>query len=201
MQELPAEEWIRPFPSWVKKGTAKLIDFVPDIKTTSVKIPDSVCLVIGNSCTPSPKLLTLGTRYNKRVVECRFALAAMAIKAGKIENFEDCHYKTFAELQKEMGYSFDQMIELVNESFSSKTEYTPQKISREFEVEDPFDIVKEIPHVYEVKSQNAAFDLYKRAYHVLTEAKRVHDFRRICDDESLEEDDKVKQLGNLMNES
>lgn len=93
------------------------------------------------------------------------------------------------------------MIDLVNKSFSSKTEYTPQKISREFEVEDPFDIVKEIPHVYEVKSQNASFDLYKRAYHVLTEAKRVHEFKRICEDEALEEDDKVKQLGTLMNES
>lgn len=39
-----------------EKGTAKLIDFVPSIKTTTVKLPDSVCLVIGNSCTPSPKL-------------------------------------------------------------------------------------------------------------------------------------------------
>jgi galactokinase len=108
-----------------EKGNAKLIDFVPAIKTTSVKVPDSVCLVIGNSCTPSPKLLTLGTRYNKRVVECRFALAAMALKAGKIENFEDCTYKTFEQLQTEMGYSFEQMIELAGESFSSKSEYTP----------------------------------------------------------------------------
>mmetsp|Transcript_15689 Transcript_15689/g.24081 ORF Transcript_15689/g.24081 Transcript_15689/m.24081 type:complete len:150 (+) Transcript_15689:448-897(+) len=80
-------------------GTAKLIDFNPALKTTNVKIPDSVSLVIANSCTPSPKLLTLGTRYNKRVVECRFALAAMALKAGKIENFEDCTFKTFYELQ------------------------------------------------------------------------------------------------------
>jgi N-acetylgalactosamine kinase len=62
-------------------GQAKLIDFVPAIKVTEVKIPDSVCLVIANSCTASPKLLTLGTRYNKRVVECRFAVCAMSIKA------------------------------------------------------------------------------------------------------------------------
>jgi len=115
-----------------EKGTAKLIDFVPEIKTTSVKVPESVCLVIGNSCTPSPKLLTLGTRYNKRVVECRFAVAAMALKAGKIENFEDCTYKTFEQLQKDLGYSFEKMIELAGESFSSKAEFTPQKISREF---------------------------------------------------------------------
>ena len=99
-------------------GTAKLIDFHPEIKCTSVKIPDSVALVIGNSCTPSPKLATLGTRYNKRVVECRFALAAMALKAGKTENFEDCPYKTFYQLQEDLQYSFEQMIELANTSFS-----------------------------------------------------------------------------------
>jgi len=58
-------------------------------------MPDSVCLVIANSLTPSPKLLTLGTRYNKRVVECRFALAAMAVKANKCDKFADCPYKTF----------------------------------------------------------------------------------------------------------
>lgn len=76
-------------------GVAKLIDFIPEIKTSDVKVPNSVSLVVTNSVTPSPKIMTLGTRYNKRVVECRFALAAMAIKAGKLENFEDCKYKTF----------------------------------------------------------------------------------------------------------
>lgn len=184
-----------------EKLCAKLIDFVPSITATTVKIPDSVVLVIGNSLTPSPKLLTLGTRYNKRVVECRFALAAMAMKAGKIENFEDCKYKTFAELQKDLGYTLEQLLELVNESFSSKSEYTPQKISREFQVEDPFDIVNEIPHVYEVKQQNASYELYKRAYHVISEAKRVYDFKATCDDETMGESDKVHKLGKLMNES
>ena len=60
--------------------------------------------------------------------------------------------------------------------------------------------MKEIPHVYEVKSQNASFELYKRAYHVLTEAKRVHDFKAVCEG-TLDEDSKVLALGKLMNES
>ena len=71
---------------------------------------------------------------------------------------------------------------------------------REFEVEDPFEIVEHIPHVYEVKSQNASFELYKRAYHVLTEAKRVHEFKAACESE-MNEDSKVQLLGKLMNES
>jgi galactokinase len=81
-----------------EKGTATLIDFVPCIKTTKVAIPESACLVIANSCTPSPKLLTLGTRYNKRVVECRFGVAAMALKAGKAKDFEKCKFTTFEQL-------------------------------------------------------------------------------------------------------
>lgn len=78
-------------------NTAKLIDFVPAIKTTTVKVPDSVALVIANSLTPSPKLLTLGTRYNKRVVECKFALALLALKMGKIQSFLECPFKTMRE--------------------------------------------------------------------------------------------------------
>jgi galactokinase len=77
---------------------AKFIDFVPKIASYTVRVPDNVALVIANSCTPSPKLMTLGTRYNKRVVECRFALAAIALKADKIDLFEDCKISTFREL-------------------------------------------------------------------------------------------------------
>ena len=53
----------------------------------------------------------------------------------------------------------------------------------------------------DVKNQNSTFDLYKRAYHVMTEAKRVHSFKEVCEDPSLSEEDKVNKLGQLMNES
>ena len=180
---------------------AKLIDFIPQIKATTVSVPKSVSLVITNSCTPSPKVLTVGTRYNKRVVECRMALAAMAIKADKCDLFEDCKYKTFRDLQDDLGFSFEQMLKLVEESFSRKSEYTPQMISKEFDVEDPFIIVRDVPHYLEVKNRNASFDLYKRAFHVLSEAKRVHDFKKVCEDDSLDEETKVTRLGELMNQS
>jgi galactokinase len=78
-----------------KMNTAKLIDFVPSLKATDVKVPDSVSLVIANSLTPSPKLLTLGTRYNKRVVECRFGVALLALHKKLISDYMSCHYTTF----------------------------------------------------------------------------------------------------------
>jgi len=58
------------------------------LKASDVKIPENVSLVIANSLTPSPKLLTVGTRYNKRVVECRFGLLILALKLGKAETFD-----------------------------------------------------------------------------------------------------------------
>ncbi len=61
---------------------AKLIEFNPALKAIDVNVPQSVSLVIGNSLTPSPKLLTVGTRYNKRVVECRFALHILTLRTG-----------------------------------------------------------------------------------------------------------------------
>lgn len=184
-----------------KMGTAMKIDFIPQIACTDVKIPESCALVIGNSCTPSPKLLTLGTRYNKRVCECRFALAAMTMKAGLSDTFLDCPFKTFQQLQDKMDYTFDQMIELAKKSFQSHGEYTPQKISREFGVEDPWKLVLDVPHWNEVQKRNASFELYKRAFHVFSEAKRVHQFADLCADTNVPEEEKVVQLGKWMTES
>jgi galactokinase len=43
--------------------------------------------------------------------------------------------------------------------------------------------------------------LFKRAYHVCKEAKRVHDFNAACIDPTTTDDQKVEILGNHMNES
>lgn len=61
--------------------------------------------------------------------------------------------------------------------------------------------MKDVPHVIEVKNQNAGFDLYLRAYHVFSEAKRVFDFKEICDNKEMIDEEKVQKLGRLMNES
>lgn len=58
-------------------GKAKLVQFNP-IRTTDVQIPEGYVFVVANSLTPSPKLQHKGTKYNKRVVECRFVLYILA---------------------------------------------------------------------------------------------------------------------------
>jgi galactokinase len=79
-------------------GRAKLIEFNPELKAIDVTVPSSVSLVIANSLTPSPKLLTVGTRYNKRVVECRFGLYIITLALGKASSCREIKYKNFYEL-------------------------------------------------------------------------------------------------------
>ena len=61
--------------------------------------------------------------------------------------------------------------------------------------------MKEVPYINEVESKNLDYELYKRAFHVLSEAKRVVDFRATCNDEGMNDDSKIQKLGQLMNES
>ena len=80
--------------------------------------------------------------------------------------------------------------------------YTVQMLQREGNVDDPFDfMVSNIPHLSEVQSQNTAFYVYERAYHVFGEAKRVHDFKETCDLTDIAEEERTKKLGELMNQS
>lgn len=145
-----------------KMNTAKLIDFVPSLKATDVKIPESVSLVIANSLTPSPKLLTLGTRYNKRVVECRFAVAVMALKLKLCKSYLECPFTTFQELQAALGKSLEEMLK--ESSYLLKQGgYTIEILKRETGYSNPFELVEKIPHVNEVESKNTVFYLFERA--------------------------------------
>jgi len=180
-------------------GTAKLIDFAPYIKATSVNLPSNIALVITNSAASVPKALTSGTRFNKRVVECRFGVAAMAIKAGKSPSFNECKYTTFEALQTDLGYNFDQMLELLDKSLT-KDDYTIKRMQDELGCQDPFDICQDVVDVNEVKEQNTSYFIWNRASHIIKEAKRVYEFKDICDKGNFTEDTRV-QLGNFMNES
>ena len=74
---------------------AKHISFVPKLLAEDVNVPDSVCLVIANSLTPSAKALTVGKHYNKRVVECRLGVAFLALRCGLCQDFLETPVKTF----------------------------------------------------------------------------------------------------------
>lgn len=72
---------------------------------------------------------------------------------------------------------------------------------RESGIEDPFELVATIPHLNEVHAQNTTFYLHERAYHVFGEAKRVYDFKACCEAGDVDDEARVKRLGELMNSS
>jgi len=157
-------------------------------------VPSSVCLVVANSLTPSAKVLTVGTRYNKRVVECRFAVALLAQRCGLCSDFLETPVKTFQQLQEAMQQTKEGMLKIVSEHLRPGG-YTPARIDQEANCDDCFELVNDVPHVDKVKAQNAEFFLYERAMHVFAESQRVSDFKSTCESQDLTEEQKVLKLG------
>ena len=121
-------------------------------------------MVISNSLTMVPKLLTAGTRYNKRVVECRVGLIILSLKHGVIKSPTEKKYATFYEMQKGLGLTFDQMKELVVK-YVKKEPYTEADIKATLGC-TLLDLVKDIPNHDIVISSNKEYFLYKYVYSV-----------------------------------
>ncbi|GCC37163.1 N-acetylgalactosamine kinase isoform X1 [Chiloscyllium punctatum] len=170
-----------------EKGMAKLIEFNP-LRATNVKLPKGAVFVIANSCIEMNKAAT--AHYNIRVVECRLATKILAKGKGvKWENL-----LKLGDLQTELGVSLETMISNVEQILH------PEPYSRE-EVCQHLGISQE-ELCSTILSQNTqhvtTFKLYQRAKHVYTEARRVLQFKRICDEAPA---NALQLLGELMNQS
>ncbi len=73
---------------FAEMNKAKLIEFNPVLQTSDAHLPQNMAIVISNSLIHSPKVLTVGTRFNKRVVECRLALYLLTFKVGLVDSWE-----------------------------------------------------------------------------------------------------------------
>ncbi|KAL8153624.1 hypothetical protein V2J09_011384 [Rumex salicifolius] len=185
-----------------KTGFAELIDFNP-IRATDVGLPAGGSFVIAHSLAESQKAVTAATNYNNRVVECRLASIVLAIKIGmnpkdavsKVKTLSDVEdlCLTFAssrgssdpvdavkEILKEEPYTAEDIEKITNESLTSIFSNSPTSL----------DVLKAAKH----------YKLYQRAAHVYSEARRVHAFKDTVSSD-LSEEDILKKLGNLMNES
>lgn len=185
-----------------KSGFAELIDFNP-IRASDVKLPSGGTFVIAHSLAESQKAVTAATNYNNRVVECRLASIVLAIKLGmqpkeaisKVKTLSDVEglCVTYAstrgssdpgvavkEYLKEEPYTAGDIEKITNESLSSIFADSPTSL----------DVLKAAKH----------FKLFQRASHVYAEARRVHAFRNTVQS-NLSEEDMLKKLGDLMNES
>ncbi|KAL8105439.1 galactokinase-like [Apium graveolens] len=185
-----------------RAGFAELIDFNP-IRATDVQLPAGGSFVIAHSLAESQKAVTAATNYNNRVVECRLAAIVLAIKLGQKPQEAISEVKTLSDVERlcvafaESRGSNDAGIavqELLNEE-----PYTSGDIES---------IIGENLHVVFANSPSSLdvikaarhFKLFQRASHVYSEAKRVYNFKNAVSSDASEED-KLKKLGDLMNDS
>ncbi|CAN1190397.1 GAL1 [Linum perenne] len=185
-----------------KAGFAELIDFNP-VRATDVHLPHGGTFVIANSLAESEKAVTAATNYNNRVVECRLASIILGIKLGmkpdearsKVNTLSDVEglCVSFAakhgssdpvlavkEFLKEEPYTAEEMEEIIGEKLTSTFGGSVSSL----------EVLKAAKH----------FKLHQRAAHVYSEAKRVHAFKDAVL-AKLNDEEKLKKLGELMNES
>ncbi|XP_078386399.1 N-acetylgalactosamine kinase isoform X3 [Cetorhinus maximus] len=170
-----------------ERGTAKLIEFSP-LRATNVKLPRGAVFVIANSCREMNKAAT--AHFNIRVVECRLATKILA----KAKGLEWQKLLKLGDLQTELGVSLETMISTVEQILH------PEPYSRE-EVCQHLGISQE-ELCSSILSQNTqdvtSFKLYQRAKHVYSEARRVLQFKTVCDETPA---NALQLLGELMNQS
>ncbi|KAK1278281.1 Galactokinase [Acorus gramineus] len=185
-----------------KPGFAELIDFNP-IRASDVQLPAGGTFVICHSLAESQKAVTAATNYNNRVVECRLAAILLAIKLGMEPKEAVSKVKTLSDVEDlcvafagDHGSSDPVLAvkELLNEE-----PYTAEEIEKITE-EDLPSVLGNSASSLDVLKAARNFKLFQRASHVYSEAKRVHAFRdSVLSD--LSDDEKLKKLGDLMNES
>jgi galactokinase len=201
---------------------ALLIEFFPEFKTTPVKIPvvnPPASFVVANSLTVSDKHVTAPVCYNLRVVETRLAAFLMAKKYDLVAKIGD--YPTLKMLMD--GY-FDKLQEITSSLKGSEAEIWIQKldimlqlVDETFAIHDGYtieEIISLSAESYEAINERfltkfpiraEKFQLYTRAKHVFSEAKRVIEFRDVCEKSNagtgLQGDELLTKLGKLMTES
>lgn len=185
-----------------KSGFAELIDFNP-IRATDVQLPAGGTFVIANSLAESQKAVTAATNYNNRVVECRLAAIVLGIKLGMKPQEAISNVKTLSDVEG-LCISFASSPDsadpvLAVKEILKEEPYTAEEIEIITE-EKLTSVFRDSPTSLDVLNAAKHFKLHQRASHVYSEAKRVHAFKDTVASD-LSEEDKLKKLGDLMNES
>jgi len=105
-------------------GTAQMIEFIPELKGTKVKLPANAVFVIANSLVEANKAASDG--YNIRVAECRLATWILA-KAAGLDDFEK--FSKVKLLQVELDWSVRQMLDLVEANIHEEP-YSAQEVRK-----------------------------------------------------------------------
>ncbi|KAK9301971.1 hypothetical protein QLX08_005882 [Tetragonisca angustula] len=173
-----------------KAGSAMLIEFNP-LRGTDVTLPETAVFVIAHSQACHNKAST--TDYNLRVAECRLAAQMIARKRNKPWQ----RVQRLIDVQESLGMTVDEMVSVVTTDLHEEP-YTLNEISKNLDTTN--EKLREIS-LLQSFSDAQTFKLRQRALHVYQEAARVVKFCRISEENAVMEDEKLRQLGNLMSNS
>ncbi|CAL7936250.1 unnamed protein product [Xylocopa violacea] len=173
-----------------KSGSAMLIEFNP-LRGTDVTLPKTAVFVIAHSQACHNKAST--TDFNLRVVECRLAAQMIAKKRNKPWE----RVQRLIDVQESLGVSLDEMVSVVMTDLHEEP-YTLNEISRSLDT--TIENLKQIS-LRQSFGDEQTFKLKQRALHVYQEAARVVEFRHISEENAITEDEKLRQLGELMSNS
>ncbi|XP_049637413.1 N-acetylgalactosamine kinase [Suncus etruscus] len=170
-----------------EEGTAKLIEFNP-LRATDVKLPNGAVFVIANSCVEMNKAAT--SHFNIRVMECRLAAKLLA----KYKCLQWDQVMRLKEVQDKLGVSLEEMLLVIEDALHPEP-YSPEEVCRYLGIS-----LKELQtQILSPTTQDVPlFKLYQRAKHVYSEAARVLQFKKICEEAP---ENTVQLLGELMNQS
>ncbi|KAI8565965.1 hypothetical protein RHMOL_Rhmol02G0002500 [Rhododendron molle] len=185
-----------------KSGFAELIDFNP-VRATDVPLPPGGSFVIAHSLAESNKAVTAATNYNNRVVECQLAAIVLSIKLGMEPEEAISKVKTLSDVEglciSFAGSHGSSDPELAVKELLSEETYTAEDIEK-ITKENLISIFANSPSSLDVLKAAKCYKLYQRASHVYSEARRVYAFKDTVSS-NLSEEEVLKKLGDLMNES
>lgn len=181
-----------------EKGSAKFVEFIPSLKAVSVALPEGVSFFISHSGVECNKGST--NYYNIRVLETRLAALLLAEKLGVVT----VNGITLSSLASTVKQDLDQMASLVKQHLKSQP-YSHESLLKELNTSSINEAVERIgldpKRFSQVIESGVPLKLHDRALHVYEEANRVYLFKKTCSDPSLDSKEKIKVLGDLMNDS
>jgi galactokinase len=190
------------------KNYALHVEFVPKLKTDPVQLPPAASFVIAHTLVTSDKFSHGPIHYNLRVVETKMGarILAYALLGGNPSGLDtykkvmDAYFKDNNTNDSESHLT--DMLELVDRHLTNTQGYNVSEMAQAAGMTE-----SEVVNLYMTRFPVRAdiFRLHQRAVHVLTEARRVYQFIRICEQDRLQQlpssENTLALLGDIMDAS
>lgn len=180
-------------------GSAKFVDFVPELAATSVPLPSTAVFFVSHCGLDCNKAAS--HQFNTRVLETKVAALIIYKKMGMAANVGTG--RTLSDVQRSLGAQVTDMLAIVDKCLK-KEPYSLSDVLQELELASVGELMSELGFKDTSRfdeSIKSDLKLHQRSSHVYREAARVYEFRKVCEDESLDEESKIHRLGSLMNDS